>query len=135
MSVEDVRNVAERWLPAFLAGERADASLYADRVVTWHNIGEHETVLEAPPSAARARRAIPDLHHEDVRLHVHDGGFVLQATAVGTAPDGTAIRVPSCLVVTVEDGRIARFEEYADSAAAAPIVAAIAATDAASRGA
>jgi ketosteroid isomerase-like protein len=79
------------------------------------------------PSGARARSAIPDLHHEDVRLHVHGGGFVLQVTAVGTAPDGAPIRVPSCLVVTVRDGRITRFEEYADSAAAGPVLTAVAA--------
>lgn len=28
------------------------------------------------------------------------------------------VRVPTCLVVTLRDGRIARFEEYADSRAA-----------------
>ena len=32
-------------------------------------------------------------------------------------PDGTAVRVPACLFVTVDGGRITRIEEYADSRA------------------
>jgi ketosteroid isomerase-like protein len=43
---------------------------------------------------------------------------VLQATTVGTNAAGEPVRVPTCLVVTLRDGRIARFEEYADSRAA-----------------
>ncbi|WP_235735596.1 nuclear transport factor 2 family protein [Nocardioides alcanivorans] len=51
-------------------------------------------------------------------MKVFDGGWVLQSTTVGTSAAGDPVRIPSCLVVTVRDGRIARFEEYADSAAA-----------------
>lgn len=121
--------VADAWLPAFLSGQRADPSLYAEGAVTWHNIGEHETVIVDPPSQSRARKVIPDLHHEDVTLTLTERGFVLQSVAVGTTSHGP-VRVATCLVVTVEDGRITRFEEYADSAAAAPVIAAIAAADA-----
>ncbi len=120
-----VSAVAEKWLPAFLAGERAPSSIYAAEVIVWHNVGESVHVLDAPPSFSRARSVLPDLHHEDVNLQIHDRGFVLQVTTVGTTPDGTAVRVPACLLVTVKDGRITRFDEYADSVAAAPIVAAI----------
>jgi ketosteroid isomerase-like protein len=42
----------------------------------------------------------------------------VQATAVGANAAGEPVRVPSCQVVTLRDGRIARFEEYADSRAA-----------------
>jgi ketosteroid isomerase-like protein len=115
--------VAERWLPAFLAGERAAAELYADDVTIWHNIGERTERLEKPPSHARAKAALPDLHQEDVRLRAGHDHFVLQLTAVATGPDGARVRVPSCLVVTVEAGRITRFDEYADSAAAAALLA------------
>lgn len=125
----DVLAVADVWLPAFLAGERAPASIYAREVIVWHNVGETEHHLDAPPSFARARSVILDLRHEDVQLQVHDMGFVLRITSVGTTPDGTAVRVPACLLVSVKDGRITRFDEYADSVAAAPIVAAIAAAD------
>lgn len=120
-----VAEVAERWLPAFLAGQRADAELYAAEVVVWHNVGDRAEPLAAPPSHARAKAVLPDLHHEDVRLRVGDDHFVLQLTAVATGPDGSPVRVPSCLVVSVESGQITRFDEYVDSSAAAAVARAL----------
>jgi ketosteroid isomerase-like protein len=117
-----VAEVAERWLPDFLAGRRAAAELYAPDVTVWHNIGDRSERLAAPPSHARAKAVLPDLHHEDVRLRVGDDHFVLQVVAVATGPEGEPVRVPSCLVVSVEKGRITRFDEYADSAAAAALL-------------
>ena len=43
---------------------------------------------------------------------------VVQATTAGVSAEGVPVRVPTCLVVQVVDGKIARFEEYADSAQA-----------------
>jgi ketosteroid isomerase-like protein len=113
--IAEAWNVAQHWLPAFVAGHRAAPELYVDGVSTWHNVGEWEAPIKQTPSRTRRNEAGGDLHVEDVRLNVFTGGFVVQATTVGTAPDGTAVRLPTCLVVTVRDGRILRFEEYADS--------------------
>ena len=118
MSTEQARALAERWLPAFLEGRRADEDVYAERVTTWHNIGERESEVQRTPSRTRQVQSGADLRVEDVRLNVFDGGWVLQATTVGTNAAGEPVRVPTCLVVTVRDGRITRFEEYADSRAA-----------------
>ncbi len=58
--IEETLAVVRRWLPAFLAGERADDDLYVDGVTTWHNIGEREVVVQrtppAPASSPAARR-------------------------------------------------------------------------------
>ena len=116
--VEQALAVARRWLPAFVAGRRADDDVYAEGVSTWHNIGEWEAEIQQTPSRTRRVQAGADLRVEDVRLRVFDGGWVVQATAVGTDADGEPVRVPTCQVVTLRDGRIARFEEYADSRAA-----------------
>ena len=116
--IEEARALAERWLPAFLEGRRADDDVYADGVTTWHNIGEREAEIQRTPSRARQVQGGADLRVEDVRMHVFDGGWVLQATTVGTNAAGVPVRVPTCLVVTLRDGKIARFEEYADSRAA-----------------
>jgi len=116
--VAEAMAVAARWLPAFAAGQRAEEDLYAEVVTTWHNVGEWEAPIKKTPSRTRQVNAGADLHIEDVRCRVFDGGFVVQATTVGTSAGGEAVRVPTCLVVTVADGRIQRFEEYADSAAA-----------------
>ncbi|MFI5425468.1 nuclear transport factor 2 family protein [Aeromicrobium sp. UC242_57] len=75
--------------------------------------------LEDPtdPSRTRANAAGADLRVENPQIKVFDGGWVFQATTVGTTADGDPVRIPNCLVVIVENGRIARFEEYADSRA------------------
>ncbi len=116
--VAEALAVAQRWLPAFLEGRRADDDVYAEGVSTWHNIGERESQIQRTPSRTRQVQAGADVRVEDVRLKVFDGGWVLQATTVGTNAAGEAVRVPTCLVITLRDGRIARFEEYADSRAA-----------------
>ena len=84
----------------------------------WTDPGEREAEIQRIPSRTRKAEAGADLRVEDVRLHVFDGGWVLQATTVGTNAAGEPVRVPTCLVVTLRDGKIARFEEYADSRAA-----------------
>ena len=116
--VAEAAALARRWLPAFLEGRRADDELYAEGVSTWHNIGEREVPVQRTPSRTRETRRGADLRVEDARVRVFDGGWVLQATTVGTSAAGAAVRVPVCLVVTLREGRIARFEEYADSRAA-----------------
>jgi ketosteroid isomerase-like protein len=116
--VEQALALARRWLPAFVAGRRADDDVYAEGVSTWHNIGEWEAEIQRTPSRTRQVEAGADVRIEDVRVRVFDGGWVVQATAVGTNADGEPVRIPSCQVVTLRDGRIARFEEYADSRAA-----------------
>jgi hypothetical protein len=120
--LEETRAVVRRWLPAFLAGERADDELYVDGVTTWHNIGEREVEVQRTPSRTRIQSGGASLRVEDVRVRIFDGGWVLQSTTVGTTAAGEPVRIPSCLVVTLADGRIARFEEYADSAATAALL-------------
>ncbi len=116
--VEEALALARRWLPAFVAGRRADDDVYAEGVSTWHNIGEWEAEIQQTPSRTRRVQAGAHVRVEEVRLRVFDGGWVVQATAVGTNAAGEPVRVPTCQVVTLREGRIARFEEYADSRAA-----------------
>lgn len=117
------REIAERWLPDFLAGRRADDDLYAEGVSTWHNIGEREVEVQRTPSRTRQVDSGADLRVVDARVRVFDGGWVFQGTTVGTSSAGGAVRIPVCLVVTLRDGKIARFEEYADSRAAESLFA------------
>lgn len=120
----------DTWLAAFLDGRRAPAHVYAPRAVTWHAATGAETPVVvddgSEPSFARLRRAVPDLRREDVRVERFDGGLLLQSTTVGTV-DGAEVRVAACLVVRLDDeGRVARFEEYADRQAAAALAGALA---------
>ena len=119
--LKDAWEVARQWLPSFVAGQRAAEHLYAEGVSTWHNIGELEAPIHTTPSRRRRINSGAQLAVDEVRCRVVDGGFVVQATTVGTSADGKKVRVPTCLVVTVRDGKIARFEEYADSAASSAL--------------
>lgn len=120
--VAQAHAVLQRWLPAFLEGRRADDELYLDadgtsQVVTWHNTTEQESAIQAKPSRTRANEAGSQLRVVDARIQVFDGGWVFQGTTVGTNDAGGAVRIPVCLVARVNDGKIVRFEEYADSRA------------------
>jgi len=115
--VQAAYEVARQWLPAFVAGKRAEEHLYAPGVSTWHNIGEWEAPIHTTPSRTRRVNAGAVLGIDEVKCTVFDGGFVLQAVTIGTSADGRPVRVPTVLIVTVTNGQIARFEEYADSAA------------------
>ena len=59
-------------------------------------------------------RTVPDLAWHDVALYPTPTGFVSQTIMTGTAPGG-ALRVHSCVIVTLDDdGLVTRVEEYLD---------------------
>ena len=92
--------------------------------VLWINLTEQERPLEASlPGFARLRAKVPDLRMDAVRRRGVPGGFVEQHVLAGTMPDGAPLRVVGCFLGTVEDGRIARLEEYVDGSQAAALSA------------
>lgn len=60
---------------------------------------------------------LPDLVYDQIRRQPTPTGFVQQHVLVGTGTGGEEFAIPVCCVGTVENGRITRMEEYADSAA------------------
>ena len=59
-------------------------------------------------------RNVPDLAWHDIALYPTPTGFVSQTIMTGTAPGG-ALRVHSCVIVTLDDdGLVTRVEEYLD---------------------
>ena len=55
-------------------------------------------------------------------LYKTPSGYVQQHVLHATAPDGSKVESPACLVVEVREGRIRRLDEYLDSAAIAPLL-------------
>ncbi len=49
------------------------------------------------------------------------GGFLQEHVLHGTAPDGTAVAMPACIIATVGDARISRMHEYLDPAGVAAL--------------
>ncbi|HEY1588361.1 MAG TPA: hypothetical protein VGG00_01410, partial [Rhodanobacter sp.] len=52
----------------------------------------------------------------DIRRHFYPGGFVQQHVVSGIKANGDSFRVPVCMVIAVRDAKIARIDEYFDSA-------------------
>src|SRR5262245_12373030 len=114
-----------------LDGMRA---LFARGVVFWSNVGETESGLDQRMAfMALEKEVFEALEIEDVRIAVFDGGFVQQCDFTGTVAGGITVRIPTCLVVRVAEGRVTRFEEYVSMEHIKPVVDAIAAHLAARR--
>jgi ketosteroid isomerase-like protein len=115
---EEMLALAERFFAAVAAGDaEAVRSIYAPDVVVWHNHdGGTQTGEQNLRVLAAATHAITGFRYEEVRRRPTPDGFIEQHVLRGTAPDGTELAVPACIVCTVADGRITRLDEYFDSA-------------------
>ena len=118
--------VGQRVAAAFAGGSLPDDELFAPDATGWHNTDE----IEAPHGTAHerwavVRRLFPDFHAIDTHVHAWASGFAMQYVFVGSAANGTTIRIPGCIIATLRDGRIERMQEYVDSAHAAPLMAAL----------
>jgi hypothetical protein len=64
---------------------------------------------------------MPDVHWDDVAVLPTPKGFVWQSVMRGTVA-GAEVKVHTCVVVTLSaSGKVARTEEYLDSAALGPL--------------
>ena len=116
-ALDRVRAVAESWEAACrsLDNERIVAHLSDDARV-WYNF---EPKVEHDPAGYRqildtSAQTFFNQRYEDMRVHLHPGGFVEQATLTGDTDKGT-VSTPFLVVATVEGDRISRIEEYFDT--------------------
>ena len=118
--------LAERFLAAIVAGDFDTVrAIYAPDARIWHNVtGVAQTVDENLRVLRWLVRNVTELRYEEVRRLLTPEGFIQQHVLRATGPDGSAIAIPACLIVTVRDGRIIRLEEYIDSAHVAQLNAA-----------
>ena len=110
--------VAERLFAAIPAGDIDTVrALYAEDAVIWHN---NDNATQGPEENLRTlrwvSRNIAGLRYEEIRRQETAAGFVQQHVLRGTAPNGTALEIPACILCTVVNGQITRLEEYLDSA-------------------
>jgi ketosteroid isomerase-like protein len=64
--------------------------------------------------------------YEDVVCAATATGFVEEHAVRGTLADGSALALAACVVADIVDGRVTLVREYVDTAAAAPLLAALA---------
>ena len=100
----------------------AIAALTEPDAVVWHNHDDETITAEQSRKTVRwLHRTMPDVAWQDVAVLPTPNGFVWQATMTGTGPGGP-LRVHTCVVATLSGaGKVARMEEYLDSAALRPL--------------
>lgn len=110
----------------FRSIERGDLSvvrsLYADDIVIWANFDDREQ--DAERSMRILEWMCSKLTHRQYEIRRRElipGGFLQEHVLRGTAPDGSDIAMPACIVATVGDGVITRIHEYLDPAGVAAL--------------
>jgi ketosteroid isomerase-like protein len=113
---DDILGLADAFLRASEAGDvERLRSMYAPDAVVWHNVdGKEQSVDEGLAMVSWAREHLNGLHHDEVRRQRTEHGFVQQHVLRATTPSGAELSVPACIVVTVQDGKVTRLDEYID---------------------
>src|SRR4051812_30544834 len=90
---------------------------YDPGIIVWANIdGKDKTLDQSLRVLEWLCSTMSNRRYDVKRRELIAGGFLQEHVLCGTAPDGTAIAMPACLVVTVVDGLITRINEYLDPA-------------------
>lgn len=99
---------------------QAVAALYADDVQVWHNFSNScQTKAENIQVLTALCANVREIHYDVVERLLLDDGRVLQRHVLRAGVGrGEEILIPACIFVTVREGRIARIDEYLDTAQA-----------------
>lgn len=113
-----VRAFAKRFFDAIEAGDvETVRDSYTPDVEIWHNFDDAiQTRDENLATLKGLIGRISDRRYDDRRLEVFSGGFVQQHVLRGTRRDGLRVSLPAALICRLREGRIARLDEYIDSA-------------------
>lgn len=121
--------IVDRLFDALAEGDLAAArECFALEAVIWHGFDRIAHDLDGVAEDWRQLVAnFPSRSFVDIRRQATATGFVQQHVMHVTTRDGRRMAWPICIVVRIEDGRIARLDEYIDRAgffvpeAAAPV--------------
>ena len=118
MNERETLELSDRFFSAIPKGDLETVrAIYAPDALIWHNNDQAtQSVEQNLQVLAWVTKNIAGLRYEEIRRHVTPSGFVQQHVLRGTAPNGKALEVPACILCTVKNGRIARLDEYLDSA-------------------
>ncbi len=120
-------DLAQQFFAASAAGNtEAMAALCAPDIVVRQNGGEPLGLKALLRFAAAVKAAAPDFRYENPGRYDMGEGFVEEHSVRGTAPDGTTFTIAVCVVATVSNGKISSMNEYLDTAAARPLMEALA---------
>jgi len=101
-------------------------ALYTPDARIWHNTDDHaKTVEESLQFLAGLLSVTTKRWYADVRLMPTPSGYVDQHYVCAVLTTGEEVRVPVCMVVTLDGARVERLEEYIEPEASGPITAAL----------
>lgn len=103
-------------------------SLFAENMTVWHNYDANRMEL---PGAMYAKGMMWKIigctervkDYKDVLDHVIVAGdkVVVAATATGIMPDGSQLKIPRVIILTLENGLIAHVDSYSDHEHSGPL--------------
>lgn len=123
MTERETLELADRFFTAIPKGDAAALrQLYAPDAVIWHNFDQKsQSVEENLRVLAWIGANVKSLRYEEIRRIATPDGWVQQHVLRGIAPNGQPLEVPACIVFRVRAGRVARVEEYLDTAQVAAL--------------
>jgi uncharacterized protein len=115
-----------RFFAALEAGDiETLREIYAPDAVIWHNDDLIEQPVEDNLRVLQGlHKAVSGLHYEIIRRAPAADGVIQQHVLRGTLPNGAAVALHAAMYLRVQDGHVARIEEYLDSASRGTIRAA-----------
>lgn len=122
MTDESTLDIADRFFKAIEAGDLDSVrSVLSDDAVIYSNFGGENGVDHTLKILGWLTRRADGLRYEITRRDEIEGGFLQEHVLTATAPNGTAISMPACVVVTMADGKIVRLHEYLDPSHVEPL--------------
>ena len=120
MTEQEILAFAKTFVDAIQAGDVPTVrACYAPDAKLWHNTDNIEQTVDQNIKLLEwFMRKLPDRNYRVLRREALKDGFLQQHVLEATLPDGTKWKMDACVVVRMENGRIARLDEYLDSAAA-----------------
>ena len=117
-SDQDVLAFADRFVGAIQSGDTDTVrACYAPDAKLWHNTdGIEQTVDQNMKVLDWFIRTLPDRNYRVVRREALSDGFLQQHVLSGVRRDGPRVSLPAALLCRLRDGKIARLDEYLDSA-------------------
>jgi ketosteroid isomerase-like protein len=120
---DGVLEVADRMFRAIEDGDLAALrACYAPGVQVWTNFDDATIgVDDALRVVGWLTERLAERRYDVRRREVIDGGFLQEHVLRGSAPDGTEIAMPACIVARVERGAITVIHEYLDPSGVAAL--------------
>ena len=116
-AIERIGAVAKSWEDACRSRDSARIVAHlADDATVWYNFESKVTHDRAAYRAIldQSAQSFRNQRYTEMRVHLHPGGFVEQATLEGDTDKGV-ISTPFLLVATVEGDKITHIAEYFDT--------------------